>query len=67
LSIWVLSLPEMRSTAFNRLLLALAIIDSFFICPGNTFSGPNPATVNHNASAAKIYSAASSLVRLENK
>ena len=34
LSIWVLSMPEMRSTAFNRLLLALAIIDSFFICPG---------------------------------
>jgi len=35
LSIWVLSMPEMRSTAFNRLLLALAIIDSLFICPGN--------------------------------
>ena len=34
LSIWVLSMPEMRSTAFNRLLLALAIIDSLFICPG---------------------------------
>ena len=26
LSIWVLSVPEMRSTAFNKLLLALALI-----------------------------------------
>lgn len=33
LSIWVLSMPEMRNTAFNRLLLALAIIDSLFLCP----------------------------------
>ena len=26
-------MPEMRNTAFNRLLLALAIIDSLFLCP----------------------------------
>ena len=33
-SIWVLSVPEMRCNAFNRLLLALAIIDCLFIGPG---------------------------------
>ncbi len=32
-SIWVLSVPEMRNS-FNRLLLALAIIDCLFILPG---------------------------------
>ena len=32
-SIWVLSVPEMRNS-FNRLLLALAIIDCMFILPG---------------------------------
>lgn len=34
ISIWVLSVPEMRSTAFNRLLLALALVDCLFIGPG---------------------------------
>ncbi len=33
-SIWVLSVPEMRTNAFNRLLLALAIVDCLFIVPG---------------------------------
>jgi len=33
-SIWVLSVPEMRCTAFNRLLLALALVDIMFIGPG---------------------------------
>jgi hypothetical protein len=33
-SIWVLSVPEMRCNAFNRLLLALACIDCLFIGPG---------------------------------
>lgn len=33
ISIWVLSVPEMRCTAFNRLLLALAFIDCMFIGP----------------------------------
>ncbi len=32
-SIWVLSVPEMRNS-FNRLLMALAIIDCMFILPG---------------------------------
>lgn len=32
-SMWVLSAPEMRLNAFNRLLLALACIDCLFICP----------------------------------
>ena len=31
ISIWVLSVPEMRCTAFNRLLLALALVDIMFI------------------------------------
>ena len=34
ISIWVLSDDELRSSAFNRLLLALAIIDCMFIMPG---------------------------------
>ncbi len=34
ISIWVLSVPEMRANAFNRLLLALAIVDCLFIVPG---------------------------------
>ena len=34
ISIWVLSDQELRSSAFNRLLLALAIIDCMFIMPG---------------------------------
>ena len=34
ISIWVLSVPEMRCTAFNRLLLALALVDIMFIVPG---------------------------------
>ena len=34
ISIWVLSDDELRSSAFNRLLLALAIIDCMFILPG---------------------------------
>ena len=33
ISIWVLSAPEMRNS-FNRLLLALAVIDCLFIAPG---------------------------------
>ena len=33
-SIWILSMPEMRCTAFNRLLMALAFVDCMFICPG---------------------------------
>lgn len=33
ISIWVLSVPEMRNS-FNRLLMALAIIDCMFILPG---------------------------------
>ena len=34
ISIWVLSDDELRSSPFNRLLLALAIIDCMFIMPG---------------------------------
>ena len=34
ISIWVLSVPEMRCTPFNRLLLALAFVDCMFIGPG---------------------------------
>ena len=37
ISIWVLSVPEMRCTAFNRLLLALAFVDIMFIAPGKQF------------------------------
>lgn len=33
-SIWVLSVEELRKFAFNRLLLALAMIDCMFIIPG---------------------------------
>ena len=33
LSIFVLSVPEMRSTAFNRLLLALALIGQYLVIP----------------------------------
>ncbi|CAB4060863.1 unnamed protein product [Lepeophtheirus salmonis] len=34
ISIWILSASEMKSTSFNRLLMALAVIDSLFIIPG---------------------------------
>ena len=45
-SIWVLSVPEMRCTAFNRLLLALALVDIMFIGPGEWFSNSHLRWLN---------------------